>query len=495
MMDGTKGARWLGSAGGASEQAARVRSSDVTELRNVLAYGCAGDTELAAAFKGRRWNLVVADDFKHAGELIARQRFFVGLIALTDPSAQAHGLEELEAIENCPLWIALLPEARATAPDVEQVVGRYCYDFHTRPLDPELLLQTLGHAYGMSRLYTKLWNRPPTAGADDALIGASPAIQQIFRDIDKVARADVPVLISGETGTGKEHVAQTIHKASARAHGPFVAVNCAALPASLIQSELFGHERGAFTGAHERRIGHLELAQGGTIFLDEIGDIPPELQTNLLRFLEAKQIQRVGGTREISVDARVIAATNVDLEAAIDKATFRRDLYYRLHVLTIAIPSLRDRADDIEPLARYFFRQFANERTFPVRDFSQQALRVMQEHPWPGNVRELLNRVRRALVMADGALLYPRDLGLERRSADRSLTTLEDARTSAERRALSAALARTRNNLSQTARELGVSRSTLYRMLEKCGLAREGNGAADESAPSTPARSDGLAPS
>jgi transcriptional regulator with PAS, ATPase and Fis domain len=246
-------------------------------------------------------------------------------------------------------------------------------------------------------------------------------------------------------------------------------VNCGALPANLIQSELFGYEKGAFTGAAARKVGHIEAAAGGTIFLDEIGDLSADLQVNLLRFLQENTIERVGSTEKLSVDVRVIAATHVNLEKAVEEGRFREDLYYRLHVLNLKVPPLRERQGDVELLARFFFDKFAKERRPALRGFSHRALGVMREHDWPGNVRELINRVRRAMVMSDKRLITPEDLGLHAGAPRRRVITLEQAREEAERGAIQSCLQRVRN-VSRAARELGISRVTLYRLMEKHGL-------------------------
>jgi DNA-binding NtrC family response regulator len=250
-------------------------------------------------------------------------------------------------------------------------------------------------------------------------------------------------------------------------------VNCGALPRNLIQSELFGHEKGAFTDAHARQIGRIEAAGGGTIFLDEIGDLPLDLQANLLRFLQERTIERVGSARPIAVDVRVIAATHVDVESEIQEGRFREDLFYRLNVLRLEIPPLRDREGDVEVLGRFFFDKFASVGRSTAKGFSRQALDTMSAHAWPGNVRELINRVRRATVMCEARLVAPADLGLERReSSRRRVMTLEQWRAHAEREAVSNALRRNRKNVTQAARELGVSRMTLYRLMERLNVTR-----------------------
>jgi DNA-binding NtrC family response regulator len=246
-----------------------------------------------------------------------------------------------------------------------------------------------------------------------------------------------------------------------------VPINCGAIPASLVQSELFGHEKGAFTGAAQGKRGLIEAAAGGTVFLDEIGDLPMELQSNLLRFLQEKTIHRVGSTRAIAVDARVIAASHVNLQQAVAQGRFREDLYYRLNVLALDVPALRERKDDLVLLANHFFAQFAGERAPCVKGFSAKALQAILAHQWPGNVRELINRVRRAMVMADGRLIGPGDLGLDAQIERIGVEALDGIRQRAERAAIDASLHRNGKNLSQSARELGVSRMTLYRLLAK----------------------------
>ncbi|UEN99589.1 sigma-54 dependent transcriptional regulator [Acidiferrobacter thiooxydans] len=288
--------------------------------------------------------------------------------------------------------------------------------------------------------------------------------------IAKISQSDAPVLIQGETGTGKELCALAVHAHSARSTRPFVAVNCGALPDKLIQSELFGHEKGAFTGAHQRKIGRIEAAEGGTLFLDEIGDLSLDLQVNLLRVLQGGTYERVGGTETLRADIRVIAATHVDMEKAVGEKRFREDLYYRLNVLNLDVPPLRSRDGDVVLLARHWFDMFAAERNPQVRGFSRDAFAALSRHHWPGNVRELINRVRRAMVMCERQLIGPEDLGLEHVGPHRDIPveeTLAEARERAEREAICEAVDRSAGNLSRAARSLGISRVTLYRLLDK----------------------------
>lgn len=304
------------------------------------------------------------------------------------------------------------------------------------------------------------------------MVGASPAICGVFDKILKVAVTEMPVLLTGETGTGKELTAQAIHARSVRKQGPFVPINCAAIPETLLESELFGHERGAFTGAIQQKRGKLEAAGGGTLFLDEVGDLLPSLQVKLLRFLQEGTFERVGGQETLHVDTRVIAATNVNLKTAIGQNRFREDLYYRLGVLHIHLPPLRDRGEDALLMAMVFLQQAAVTTRKSIRGFSAQAITALRMHPWPGNVRELSNRVRRAVVMSEGEEITRQDLDLagdDHPDAD-SLDSLRAAHQRIETELLVKALTLHRGNMSRIARDLQVSRSTLYRKLKQYGL-------------------------
>jgi DNA-binding NtrC family response regulator len=273
------------------------------------------------------------------------------------------------------------------------------------------LLVVLGHAWGRTQLKDRL-RLPEGLAARYRMVGASGPMVQLFARIDRMIRVDAPVLITGESGTGKELVARAIHKNSARAGKPFVPVNCGALPDNLVQSELFGHERGAFTGAHQRKAGSFETANGGTNFLDEIGDLPMEQQANLLRFLQEKTIVRIGSTQLTRIDARVIAATHVDLERAVEAGCFREDLFYRLNVLHLDVPPLRERGRDIELLISAAFKQFDQQKNHLVHGIGQDAMRAALAYNWPGNVRELMNRVQRAMIMSENRLITAEDMGL-----------------------------------------------------------------------------------
>jgi len=390
----------------------------------------------------------------------------VGLLRL-----QPFHLERPEAVKELisrsgTEWIAVLNQEVLRLQNVGDFVCEWFFDFHTLPFDVSRVQVTLGRAFGMARLRgqgTIHVDQP-----EHELLGDSKPIRELRKLLSKLAPTESPVLIRGESGTGKELVARTLHRQSQRHNKPFVAINCGAIPEHLIQSELFGHEKGAFTGAHQRKVGRIEAANGGTLFLDEIGDLPLELQANLLRFLQEKHIERVGGSQPIPVDVRVLAATHVDLEAAIEKKRFREDLYYRLNVLQVVTAPLRERHGDLSMLANHFSHFYSHETGRRPRSFSEDALIAMGKHDWPGNVRELANRVRRGLVLAEGRQIEARDLGLiSQHSIATPMGTLEDYKTRAERQALCDVLNRHSDNLSVAAKVLGVSRPTFYRLLHK----------------------------
>jgi DNA-binding NtrC family response regulator len=413
------------------------------------------------------WTLHRAHDPDEAEALLAAHRFLVGLVVV--PSASERGCARVEPLlQRHPEveWVGLFAPDSLTLPACRELVVEYLFDHHTLPADPQRLAFTLGHAYGHAALRAAV---DPPDGAIEAssVIGRSEAVAHLRRQIQRIAKVSAPVLITGESGSGKELAAQAIHAASARAAGPFVPVNCGAIAPSLIQSELFGHARGAFTGATREKKGLIEAAGTGTIFLDEIGDLPLELQANLLRFLQEGTIARVGSTQTTRVDVRVIAATHVDLDAAVLAGTFREDLYYRLNVLPLHVPPLRERGGDIEMLARHVFARYAQERSSGLRGFSRRAIAAMEAHPWPGNVRELVNRVRRAMALAEGRLIGPADLGLQGPPPPGRAEALDHARVLAEAKAVRDSLAQTRRNVSEAARRLGVSRMTLYRLMAK----------------------------
>lgn len=314
------------------------------------------------------------------------------------------------------------------------------------------------------------WSLESTVINDPDMIGTSPEVQSLLAKIDKIASVRAPVMITGESGTGKELAARAIHNRSSYSKGPFVTVNCGAIASSLVQAELFGYEKGAFTDAKQRKIGYIESANGGTLFLDEVGDLPLEQQVNLLRFLQEKTIQRVGGTEHVEIDARVIAATHVDLERAVKEGRLREDLYYRLNVLQLRTPSLRERVGDIEILANYIFNKYSDEKHPNVKGFSQECINAMKHFSWRGNVREMMNRIRRGMVMCDKKLISAADLDIDSTSTGFDGLSLKEIKEQAEKQAIQQAIAQSEHNIALASRRLGISRVMLYRLLNKYDL-------------------------
>ncbi|MBU1264103.1 MAG: sigma-54 dependent transcriptional regulator [Gammaproteobacteria bacterium] len=424
-------------------------------------------TKLLGYLQARGWKLHRAANADELADLIEQRDFHAGLLQLQ--RVGNHKLFDLVGRQQSLQWIALMDHSFWNPTPQHRNFLAGVYDFHTLPVDQERLAISLGHAWGKGQLLRKPPAQPDSM-EHHGIVGSSPAMQAFSQALRKASKVDAPVLIGGESGTGKELAAHAIHNMSARSRHAFVAVNCGALPTHLIQSELFGHEKGAFTGAYQRKIGRMEAAQGGTLFLDEIADLPLDLQANLLRVLQDKVIERLGSSQPIQLDIRVIAATHIKLREAVAKGHFREDLYYRLNVINLQAPPLRERQGDVELLAQALLGQFAGDNGGKVKGFSRQALRAMNQYAWPGNVRELINRIRQGVIMAEHPYLTPEDLGMERRAADVGRPTLDDARARAEIEAIRAALRRCQHNVSEAARELGVSRATLYRLLERYAL-------------------------
>ncbi len=351
------------------------------------------------------------------------------------------------------------------------------YDFIAKPVDLDLLKLLVRRACWIAELEQERLTLPPEPEEEnEEMIGTSESIRRVFTAIRKVATTGVPVLIIGESGTGKELAAKAIHERGLRKQGPFVPINCGAIPETLLESELFGYEKGAFTGAVQQKKGRVEYAQGGTLFLDEVGELPFPLQVKLLRFLQDHTIERVGGRQQIAVDVRIIAATNKDLRQMMSQGNFREDLYYRLSVVTIDIPPLRDRGEDLVLMARVFLKGVSEHKRKRVLGFTKGAIQAIQAYPWPGNVRELSNKIRRAVVMTEGLYIAPEDLDLPFPEGDKALLpiSLKDARQRLEADLITQALTLHHGNLSRVAEELGISRTTLYLSLRKHGLRGKG---------------------
>ena len=396
---------------------------------------------------------------------------------------------------------ATLAGLRAAAPDAKIIVatgnnarehalaaiaGGAC-DFYEKPIDIDVLRTIVDRALRLHQLEAE--NRRLQQGLGRSavanIVTADPGLLKVCRDVEKLAATGVAVLLLGESGTGKEALARALHDMGSRARAPFVALNCAAIPENLLESELFGHERGAFTGAHKQVIGKIEGAHRGTLFLDEVGDLPYPLQVKLLRFLQDQVVERVGGRTPIQVDVRIVSATNQSLDSLIAAGRFRSDLLYRLNSVTLRIPPLRERRGDPVLLARFFLQRFGQEFARPYRGFTDAALAAITDHAWPGNVRELENRVRRAVVMAEGRLIDAEDLELSAAAPPLPDLDLRSARNRAEREVIQLALARSHGTLSGAAKLLGISRPTLYGLIDSHGLTAAPDGSPPDTATST----------
>ncbi|HZR19679.1 MAG TPA: PEP-CTERM-box response regulator transcription factor [Verrucomicrobiae bacterium] len=424
------------------------------------------------------YEVFMADNRASALELVREHRPPVVLLDLglpPHPSTPEEGLALLpEILSINQATKVIIVSGQSEKSNALTAIGSGAYDFLSKPVqldELKLILKRTFHVATLEHEYQELQSRLRT-DTFEGLLGTSPQMQQIFNGIRKVATTEAPVLILGESGTGKEMVAQAIHRRSTRKEAAFVAINCSAIPETLLESELFGHEKGAFTGAHVQRKGRIETASGGTLFLDEIGEISLQLQVKLLRFLQEQRIERVGGRAEVKVDTRVIAATNVDLKKAIAEGRFREDLYYRLAVVTLTLPPLRARSGDVLLLAQEFLRRNTYANGKDRLTFAQDAVKALNAHTWPGNVRELENRIKRAVIMSEGKRLAARDLELEFLSTGSQVLNLKDARESAEREVVQKALRKHAGKIAPAAIELGISRPTLYELMEKLGIGK-----------------------
>ena len=425
------------------------------------------------------YEIVSAEDRPSAIEAFKKKKPVVTLLDLglpprpNDPDEGLAALAELKALDDMAKLIVI--SGQGEKKNALEAVAAGAYDFLCKPIDPDelkLLLKRCIYVSDLEREYRKVKESRHAPVFED-MLGTSPQMQGVFSFIRKVATTTAPVLLLGESGTGKEMAALAIHKRGPRKDGPFVPINCNAIPENLLESELFGHEKGSFTGATMQRIGLVETAKGGTLFLDEIGELPLSVQVKLLRFLQEQRFQRVGGRQELMSDARVVAATNVDLKAGIAQGTFREDLYFRLAVLVINLPPLRERGDDAALLAQEFLQKYAAQNGKSNVVFVPEALRAINRHPWPGNVRELQNRIKRAVIMADSKRISERDLELSSGIGFSSSTTLKEARENVEREMVQRALKRNLGRISSAAAELGISRPTLYELMERLGISRE----------------------
>jgi DNA-binding NtrC family response regulator len=397
----------------------------------------------------------------------------VGIVVFDDALC-CSPVEFTNAFADAPMeWIAIIPPGCVRDPGIARALYASYFDYHTLPIDRSRLLYCIGHAYGRALLQQSMRASIEPSAGRYGMIGGSPRMFALYNELGKIMSARAPVLISGESGVGKELAALAVHQGSSRQGRPFIPVNCGGIPETLIETLLFGHEKGAFTSAHEKQIGSLEAANGGSIFLDEIGDLPLAAQASLLRFLQDSNVVRVGSTRAIPIDARVIVATHVDLAAAVRAGRFREDLFYRLNVLHVEVPPLRERGTDVLALAAHFYDRNSAQKAPAVRGFSDDALKAMQRHRWPGNVRELFNRVERGMIMCEGPLITASDLQLTPRAGTSGLVSLATARNGFERDIVESALARNKYNIAAAARDLAISRVTLYRLLRRIGVRSE----------------------
>jgi two-component system, NtrC family, response regulator len=393
-----------------------------------------------------------------------------------DPDGASEGLAALEALRQLsPDTKVIIATGNESREHALRSIALGAYDFFQKPVDIDVLRLIVERALRLHELEAenrRLADQAPRSAIDGILAG-SDVMTRLLRMVEKIAPTDVAVLLLGESGTGKELLAQAIHRLSARAKGPFVAINCAAIPETLLESELFGHEKGAFTGAVKQTIGKVEKAHKGTLFLDEIGDVPLAMQVKVLRFLQDHIIERIGGRQPVQVDVRIICATNQDLDKLIAEGRFREDLYYRLNEVKLEIPPLRERDGDVLLLSYYFLKKFNEQFKRNVKGFTSDSLGAMKRHPWRGNVRELENRIKRAVVMAEGPVIVAADLDLASGAAEEVSLDLRTARNRAEREVLQLALTQSGGNLSSAAKLLGISRPTLYNLAKEHGLAIE----------------------
>jgi len=430
--------------------------------------------QLRWAFDG--FEVTVTGDRPEAIAQVRRLQPGVVLLDLglpPDPGGVSEGLATLsEILSLTPLAKIIVVTGDDDRANAVKCIAMGAYDFHQKPADPEilaLLVVRAQHVYELELENRRLQTydqHTPLRG----IIAASPQMLKVCRTIEKIAPSDITTLLLGASGTGKERCAQALHELSPRSDGPLITINCAAIPENLLESELFGYEKGAFTGAAKTTPGKIEFADKGTLFLDEIGDLPMELQAKLLRFLQERVVERIGGRKEIPVDVRILCATHQNLQGLIEKGGFREDLYYRISELVIEIPPLREREGDVLLLAKSFLNLWGKEYNSTAVSFSPDAIAAIEAYEWPGNVRELESRIKRAAIMVDGNQISAEDLELGDTKAEPIPLNLKEVREDAERRAIVRALGHTNYNMSDAASALGITRPTLYNLIEKLGI-------------------------
>ena len=424
------------------------------------------------------YEVLVASDRAGAIDILRAEEPSVVTLDLglpPDPDGVTEGFATLETILSLkPETKVIVASGHGARESALRAIASGAYDFYQKPVDIDQLGLIVRRAFQLHGIETENRRLEDRVGSERTVLGtmitAAPEMTKVARTIERVANTDVSVMLLGASGTGKELLARGLHFSSRRKAGAFVAINCAAIPENLLEAELFGYEKGAFTGAIKTTEGKIEQAHGGTLFLDEVGDIPLPLQVKLLRFIQERVIERIGGRKAIPVDTRIVCATHQNLPEMIQAQTFREDLYYRLAEIVVRIPSLAERHGDATLLAKHFLHIFSREMNPNVRGFTPQALGAINDWHWPGNVRELENRMKRAVIMADGKLITAEDLDLAARDDDSLPINLKAAREEADRRVIRQALARTESNISSAARLLGISRPTLYDLLKQYGL-------------------------
>ncbi|NII10574.1 PEP-CTERM-box response regulator transcription factor [Oleiagrimonas sp. C23AA] len=425
------------------------------------------------------YEVIVAGDRAEAIEQIHQRRPAVVLQDLglpPDENGTAEGFATIsDILQEAPHTKIIVATGNGDRDNAVKSIGCGAYDFCSKPLDLDVLRLIVDRAFRVHELEAENRRlRSQSTPTLEGIVGSSEAILEACRLVEKVSPSSATVLLLGETGTGKELFARAIHRLSTRQGKPFVAINCAAIPENLLEAELFGYEKGAYTGAHKQTKGKIELATNGTLLLDEIGDMPMALQSKLLRFFEERVIERIGGRQLIPVDVRIICATHQDLPALIHDGRFREDLFYRVSEVSIRLPPLRERVGDAVPLARHFLEQSASRHGRAVRGFSAKALKIIESHPWRGNVRQLENAINSAVIMADGKQIDLDALRLGTVGSE-DVLSLQEVRADAEKRAIQRALTNARGNLSRAATLLGISRPTLYDLLNKYSLKKPGD--------------------
>ena len=432
---------------------------------------------------GKEYSVFLAGDGKEAISLFKEHNPKVIILDLGLPPHESETEEGFRCLEeilkSLPITKVIVITGNNEKENALRAIQMGAYDFYQKPIDLKELKIIINRAFYLHnieeenrRLQISLEKKTPELSG---MVGQCPEMLNIFSTIRKIASSDVSVLIVGESGTGKELVAQAIHSMSLRKNGSFIPINCGAIPENLIESELFGFEKGAFTGAHMQVPGKVEYANKGTLFLDEVGELPVNLQVKLLRFLQEKTIQRVGGREDITVNARILAASNADLPKAIEEGNFREDLYYRISVITIKLPPLRERKDDIIILANLFLKKFSKEFMKKVKGFSNSSIELITSYHWPGNIRELENRLQRAVIMSEASIIEPHNLGfteslIRENVATLEVATLRQARDKVEKEMIISAIQKYGGNIARAAEELGVSRPTLYDLIKKHDL-------------------------